>query len=330
MRTPNILSLGASMVLEQNLLPTPLNDAQWNDKFALWCRPPTDSEEARIQRAARIIKQVLATDAWLRHQGIEVIPQGSYRNNTNVRMNCDMDLCVRHPFVRWAVHSGSGLTLADLGLIPVPGTIDQAVTTVKEHVFQTLQTQLGVDQVEWGNKSLKVKEVAGSRVDTDVVPAMNYWWAWRGSTLLTSSVSIVKGVAIRSDEGQWIYNFPDQHYERGKAKNIRTGRRYKRVVRILKCLRDEMAAAPEVLAHPPSSFLIESLVYNCPDELLQGKDWYETIWRVLAWVYNVTSKPTVAGALVEANGIKPLFVGGQPWTVQQANSFALAASLKIS
>lgn len=318
------------MVLKQHLLPTPLNDTQWNDKFALWCRPPTDSEEARIQRAARIIKQVLATDAWLRHQGIEVIPQGSYRNNTNVRMNCDMDLCVRHPFVHWDVHSGSGLTLADLGLIPVSGTIDQTVMNLKEHVFQTLQTQLGVDQVEWGKKSLKVKEVAGSRVDTDVVPAMNYWWAWRGSTLLTSSVSIVKGIVIHSDEGQWIYNFPDQHYERGKAKNIRTGRRYKRVVRILKCLRDEMAAAPKVLPHPPSSFLIESLVYNCPDALLQGKDWYETTGGVLAWIGATTATASAAEKLREANGVNLLFAAHQPWTYNQAQAFAKSAFSYIS
>jgi hypothetical protein len=67
------------------------------------------------------------------------------------------------------------------------------------------------------------------------------------------------GTLLITDDGHRIENWPRQHYENGTNKNLRTGKRFKLVVRILKRLRDEMEERGG-LGWPVPSFLIESLV----------------------------------------------------------------------
>ncbi len=315
---------GARMTLTQSPLATALNKVGWNHKFAEWHRPPSDAEEGRVQRAARMIHEVVRSDPNIGKHNVEVIPQGSYHNNTNVRLNSDMDLCVRfgHQFV-WKIPPDLDVTAADLGINVLPsGTVGATARWLKNTLYEGLRLKFGGPNVEYGNKALKVRGVDGSRVNADVVPAIGYWLARPG---FLGAPYIVKGTAIYTDEGLWIYNFPEEHHEFGKLKNERTGRRYKRTVRILKRLSGELG-----LPNPPPSFLVESLTYNCPDALFSGDDdWYETISLVLTWIYKATEDPISAASLVEANGIKPLFAPEQPWTVQQANAFAGAAFLKI-
>ena len=301
-----------------------INRAAWNEKFSAWHRPPTESEEDRIERAARMIKKAINGDARLAGHDIEVFPQGSYHNNTNVRLNSDMDLCVRRGSSQliYRLPPGSGITLADINVTPLaPGTVEATVRDFK----RTLLLVLGCDvSVEWGSKALKVEAVEGSRVDADVVPAVPYWYVQEG--LFPDHPQIIVGTAILTDDGRWLYNFPEQHYERGVEKNERTGRRYKRTVRILKHLKDELV----LLSGDVPSFLIESLVYNCPDAAFDGEDWYTTVSTVLGWIASQTADDTRAGRLVEANGIKTLFSYDQPWTRDQAYGYATAAVARIT
>lgn len=72
------------------------------------------------------------------------------------------------------------------------------------------------------------------------------------------------GVQMLTDKGRSIINWPEQHYRNGVDKNSATGRRYKRAVRILKMLRNEMAKQGVRAAQPIPSFLAECLVWNAP------------------------------------------------------------------
>lgn len=302
-----------------------LNNLCWNEKFASWHRPASDAEEERIQRAARMVREVVRADPNIAPHNVEVIPQGSYLNNTNVRLHSDMDLCVRYGYrFMYYIPPEVSLTAADLEIIPLAaGTAEATARWLKATLYEGLKFKFGAHNVERGNKALKVHGVEGSRVDGDVIPALGYWLATKSGLLGIPYVE--KGTAIYTDDGRWIYNFPEQHHERGKAKNERTGRRYKRAVRVLKRLAGELG-----LLNPPPSFLIESLTYNCPDALFAADDWHETISRILTWMEIAIEQPSGAAQLVEANGIKPLFAQDQPWTLGQANAFARSALLKIS
>ncbi len=314
------------MGLASSTLSTIFNEFEWNTKFATWHRPPSDAEEARIQRAARMVGDVIRADADLKAQGIAVVPQGSYHNNTNKRLDSDMDLCARYEQrVVWysPEMNLTPLNLSTLGITPMPmATLVGNAIWLKNKLQNVLEDEFGARNVARGNKALTVRGIDGSRVDADLVPAVAYWLVRPG---VLGEPYVVKGAAIYADGGRWIYNFPDQHYARGVEKNQRTGRRYKRTVRILKHLSDNIG-----LSKPPKSFFVESLTYNCPDWVFTYHDgWYETITLALTWMHREVSNPTSSTALLEANGIKPLFGAGQPWTVADAQAFTSAASRTI-
>jgi hypothetical protein len=83
-------------------------------------------------------------------------------------------------------------------------------------------------------------------------------------------------------------NWPEQHQANGTGKNLATGRRFKRVVRIVKRLRNEMADSKIGSAESISSYLIECLVWNVPNEKLAQDSYYGTVRSVLAFLFNNT------------------------------------------
>src|SRR5436853_3674863 len=74
--------------------------SDWNSRFEHWQRAASDSEEQKIERAARMVRDALVKNAWLSAEGVSVYAQGSYYNNTNVRLDSDMDLRVVHPGIK--------------------------------------------------------------------------------------------------------------------------------------------------------------------------------------------------------------------------------------
>lgn len=62
-----------------------------------------------------------------------------------------------------------------------------------------------------------------------------------------------------------VINWPEQHYENGVAKNDRTSRSFKALVRILKSLRNEMDDNKVQAAGPIIGFLSECLIWNVPE-----------------------------------------------------------------
>ena len=297
--------------------------AYWNEQFASWQKPATDAEEDRIERAARMIRAAIDRSRTLAAYDLEVIAQGSYRNNTNVRLDSDMDICVCHQAqLRFHIQAGAGVTPQELHISPLPeGTVETTFHMLKNDLYAALGE---IDHVNWGDKALTIRGLEGSRVVADVVPALRYVLARSGATLL-GGARVDRGTCIRADTGAWIVNFPEQHYERGTEKNIRTGRRYKKTVRILKRLHDEI----QFIGSAPS-FLIESLVYNCPDHIFAAADWYDTVNATLVHIRNMTADDAQAATLLEANEIKALFDAGQKWTRLDAWFFALAGLEKIS
>ena len=74
--------------------PKPKSRYEWEERFAFWQKPTSDTEEAKIESATREIKKALDKCGWLENNPYRIIAQGSYRNNTNVRNDSDVDLCV--------------------------------------------------------------------------------------------------------------------------------------------------------------------------------------------------------------------------------------------
>ena len=60
----------------------------------LWTKPASDTEEQKISNTIAMIKSAVNSCSDLDDLTIDIFVQGSYANNTNVRTNSDVDVCV--------------------------------------------------------------------------------------------------------------------------------------------------------------------------------------------------------------------------------------------
>ena len=61
-----------------------------------WTNPPSDSEEAKLQNAERLVKEAIDSAAALKFRSIKVFCQGSYANDTNIRLDSDIDVNINY------------------------------------------------------------------------------------------------------------------------------------------------------------------------------------------------------------------------------------------
>ncbi len=68
--------------------------SDWENIFRNWAKPSSDTEQQKCDNANRMIRDAINGDSVLSNKNIDVFAQGSYRNNTNVRQDSDVDVCV--------------------------------------------------------------------------------------------------------------------------------------------------------------------------------------------------------------------------------------------
>jgi hypothetical protein len=264
---------------------------EWEKRFSRWRNPPSETEDDKIRRTERMIREAIRTDSFLSSLNLQIVVQGSYKNNTNVRGESDVDICILSHNV------------ISNNLTP---------NLFKSHLFAVLFDKFGASSIQLGNKSIKIHSNS-SRVNADVVAAFFH--------------SEIKGIIIYPEQGAPIINFPLQHYDNGCAKNVRTNYSFKAVVRILKSLNLEMTTS-DYKQLP--SFLIESLVYNCPDECFRKETLYENVIDTLNFLLkNLAKKSNEVQNLLEVNELKLLFGGGQSWNRIDALKSLIRIQVKI-
>lgn len=287
----------------------------WESDFQRWSKPPSDSETERCENAVRAIKAALADHSRLSTKDVEVFLQGSYRNRTNVRQESDIDIgAVCLDIVDADYQLSQGMNHSKAGL--VDATYTEAM--FKDDVHEALVEYFGSRVVKRGNKAFHINENS-YRVDADVVACSEHR-RYLGST----ATSYETGTKLCTDDRSRIVNWPEQHYENGVARNERTSRRFKALVRILKKLRYEMEDAGVAAAGVPS-FLVECLVWNAKNDAFDPETCYARLRSVLAQTFNGTLNDADCKEWGEVNERKYLFRSIQPWTRQQANRFLGAA-----
>ncbi len=66
--------------------------SDWEDVFRGWAKPPGASEREHYENAETAVRNAIAKSEKLDHRNIKLFIQGSYRNNTNVRKDSDVDV----------------------------------------------------------------------------------------------------------------------------------------------------------------------------------------------------------------------------------------------
>ena len=288
------------------------------NNFVSWSTGPGQTEANKCSNSETAVRKAIKADMRLAGLDISVFAQGSYRARTNVRQNSDVDICVRYNSEFFPDYP-KGTTRETFG--NVEGSFSFA--DFKDMVQKALEDYFGMASVTRGNKAFNI--FANTyRIEADVVPTFEHR-RYTGKRNVDGSHQYLSGVAFDSDSGQRIINWPEQTYRNGVARNTETGRKYKRVIRILKRLRDEMHDKDVVIAKKTSSFLIECLAWNADSDAFKKDSYTAIIRHLLANLWNRTQEDNDCSEWGEVNELKYLFRHAQPWTRQEANEFLQAA-----
>lgn len=283
--------------------------------FREWSKPPTATEEQRCTNAEAVVRNAIRSYSAFATRNIEVFAQGSYRNGTNVRTNSDVDICVRSMDVCFS-DVPDGFAKSDFGLVDS----SYSYAEFKDDVEKALKSYLGASAVSRGKKAFDL-HANSYRVDADVVPTFEH----RRYFVSNGTKRYLSGTELRPDDGGRIVNWPHQNYENGTTKNGLTGTRFKKLVRVLKRLRDEMVAEANEAAKSIPSYLIECMVWNAPNSAFIGDDYAQNLRAILLHLHANTQMDAACTDWGEVNELKYLFRVGQPWTRAAANNFIVAA-----
>lgn len=240
-----------------------------------------------------ILKKAFSTEE------IQIFIQGSYANNTCVRDESDVDIAIirrdqyEYAFGKIFAPSVENFSKKKEGKI------------FKDNVEMVLRSKFA-SSVHRKNKSIKV-DGNTYRKQADTVPsfAMRYF----SKSGEGNFSDYIEGITIYADDGEIINNFPKQHIANGKAKNVRTNHYYKKMVRIIKKMRYEMEDYYYSSASKVSSFGLESLLWNLPDEIFKKCVTYKyTFGEIVKYLYN---NKALLWIYKEANGIKNLCPNAQ-------------------
>ncbi len=231
----------------------------------------------------------------------DILLQGSYKNDTNLRRDSDVDVVVQ-----LAVELQPRLAkLTDKRLEQDKDHIyaHERWRSFRKQILEVLRATYGTESVTTGRKSLKLAK--------GKIPA---------SADVVVTIRCGNGLTFYlPDEHRWVVSYPQQHYKRGLKKEKSTNNRYKRTIRMFKSARNHLVENDIIKSKTASSYFIECLLYNVPDNLFKG-DFRQTYSGVVAHL-----KSTNLKQFNSQNGLRQLFGPSKDqWNVSDAQKFILA------
>ena len=279
-----------------------------------WRKPASESEEQKISNAIAMIKDAVKSHSILKDKDIEFVIQGSYGNNTNVKLDSDIDICAMLKDTFYSEYR-DGATDSDYGFID--GTNN--FSDYKSWIINAMNNKFGVANVVTGNKSIKIKSNT-YRIQADVVPAFQYRNYSNDRT--NNPNNFVEGIKFISSQNKIVINYPKIHIENGKSKNSNTGRRYKRTVRLYKRIKNKMIEDGLSVHSSISSFLIESLLWNTPNHIFNNtQTWDDLLRNSIVHIYTQTKDENMSEDWREVSERFYLFRSERKWDRKQVTNF---------
>jgi len=282
-----------------------LSETERSALISRWIQPSSESEALRQDRAERMVREAINSHAEFRGVQKQIYAKGSYANNTNVRLDSDVDVVVQCDELFYydfapGVAASSSTTIAGYTGVWTPDAWRTEVCAALINHFGPS----GVDHS--GNVAILIRERPGSRPSTDVVPSFQYRMHLDGD-----GRAFHLGSAVHNTSGQRIVNWPQQQMDNGRARNDATGRRYKNYVRALKNAENLLCALGTM--KPLPSYFMECLVWNAKNEVMQSGSLTDGFRYTLLDLWNGLASD-VHREWVEPNQIKYLFHPTQKWT----------------
>jgi hypothetical protein len=221
-----------------------------------------------------------APNSPVRGRDYEIYLQGSYKNDTNIRGDSDVDIVVQLNETFWKDISGLNAqeqTACEQAFGPATYSLDAFDADVQ----RSLRAYFGASSVTPNNKCIIV--VGGSgRLDADVVVAGQYrrYTNFRS----TSDQQYAEGITFWGrNDSQQVINYPKLHYDNGVGKNAATNGNYKRSVRMIKNARTYLAQRATIDAALAPSYFVEGWLFNVPDDQFVSESDH-AFYNILNWL----------------------------------------------
>jgi hypothetical protein len=246
----------------------------------------------------------------------DIFLQGSYKNNTNVYGDSDVDIVLFY----------SGAFYKDLSRLSPEDrqAYGYANAKVASYGYADLKRDATAyitrlyNGVSVGKKALHIPGNNSGRRNADVLIAFEFrryheFKSWQ-------SQRYDEGVSFFLADGSMIENFPKLHSMNCTAKHQNTKSYFKSMVRIFKNMRNTMTERGLISDGLAPSYFIECMLYNVPDDKFGGT--YQQTW-INCFNYIVTADPK---KFVCANYMHWLIRDGSPtsWAPSNFNNFLAA------
>lgn len=179
--------------------------------------------------------------------------QGSYKNDTNLRRDSDVDVVVQLAVKlspKAAKLSGTKLENDEAHKLTY-----ERWKSFRSQVLKALRATYGTEAVTTGRKSIKLAK-GKIHALADVIV----------------TVHCGAGLAFYlPDEHCWVVSYPEQHHSRGLKKEKATTNRFKRTIRMFKTARNQLEDNHMIKKGTAPSYFIECLLYNVPDGLFKPR-----------------------------------------------------------
>jgi predicted nucleotidyltransferase len=218
------------------------------------------------------VRAALRAYNWPGRVDCEVYLQGSYKNDTNIRGDSDVDIVVQ-------LNSAFGSNLSEdwkrhFGFTSATYGWEE----FRSDTLKALRDRYGYSEVSEGKKALKLTT---SYLPADVVVCLQYR---KYPDRPRSEDDFVEGMTFWvPSENRWVINYPKLHYENGVRKNQDTNERYKPTVRMFKNARTYLIERKVIPVDLAPSYFLECLLYNVPNDKF-GSDFQSTFCNVINWL----------------------------------------------
>lgn len=285
----------------------------WETWLRAAAKRPSDHEDAKREATEKQIRDALSSYEPLKGRPYRVYAKGSYTNNTNVRLNFDVDIAVEYRgfFYYDLCFGAQGHATEELDI--VDSTDSYTRDQFKSDVKAALVSAFGSAAIETGRIAYRIRQKK-TTLPADVVPC----WEYRRYDSLTTWH---QGACVFPTGGSRTPNYPSQQLSNGILKNDATSRRYKRMVRALKRMQTNLVERG-VLTDEIASYHVECLVYNVPNASFEHSTYSADMRAVLASLFNETLLDGGWSDWEEVNGLKYLFRGSGGPTRAQAHALA--------
>jgi len=218
------------------------------------------------------IRKALDSYKWPNGVNFEVYLQGSYKNNTNIRGDMDVDVVVQLNSTFF--NNLSKEYKERFGFIRAEYTWND----FREDVLTALIDYYGRDRVSEGNKAIKVQT---PYLPADVVVCIQYR---KYPPHPVSESDFIEGMTFWTRrENRQVINYPKLHYYNGVNKHQNTNGWYKKSVRMFKNIRNYLKEENYIPDNLVPSYFLECLLYNVPDTYFGGS-FRDTFCNVVNWL----------------------------------------------